>query len=849
MSSLNSILTEVGITPSEMVELEGRDAEFLPIPEALNHQVKRRLEEQFPAGIYTHQGRAIQSSLNGNDVCLATSTASGKSTVFSSIACHKALEDPDALTLAIYPARALVQDQLEKWKCFAEPIGIKVGQIDGSIPVGSRMEILKNSQVLVMTPDVVHAWLLGNSGDTANQLKRIRLVVLDEAHCYNGVFGTNMAYMFRRLSVLSGSFQLIASTATIGEPTQFLREMTGRDTVLFSRDEEGSQIPNKRVLLAPLRGKTNFESLANLLRTLSHEYQGKFLAFADSRKVVERLTAAAHRGSNPDNPGQDEENAEGEPEITIPGVLMPYRAGYESGDREEIQRALSEGRLRGVVTTSALELGIDIGDIDLVVLLNTPPSIQAFWQRFGRAGRSSRPGECLVVDDAGTIAGGEGGLSGYLERPVEPNYLYLGNQFVQYSNALCASREVTEGGAPLEGWNAYGDLPESFLAMLENEIDPTQPISNDLYPLKQRGENGPHYEFPIRGGIEASFQVTRTDNVNLGTLSMAQWLREAYPGAVYYYRATPYRIRETRMYERTLRASREKFATTQPIAQVTVFPSFVGGGKLKTSPEGFLQECDVQVAERVIGFTEKRGANSTPHTYGVGSPWAQRPMTRFFQTTGVVWSFGNTGVISEGNMGYLVDAFCLNEGIHSRDIGFGRFSSKVSPVDSSECRGLCIYDDVAGGLRLTERLAERFGQVLETAILLAETDGDSAAIDDLMALAERTGKLTLAERTSVGVQQVSEDEEWIEVIAPGQKAVVVTESETIEVTVIKHVFTPTGLKYRLRHPKENVAWTIEAGAVTPINGETQLLRYNLDTGEEEGVAVETESAALSLIGS
>jgi len=659
---------------------------------------------------------------------------------------------------------------------------------------------------------------------------------LDEAHTYNGVFGTNMAYLFRRLSVLSSPFQVIASTATIGDPIDFLREVTGREMVLFIKADEGSQMPPKHIVLAQLSGKGTFDTLANLLRHLSQSYDGRFLAFADSRKVVERLTAAAHR--NPVRTLLDQLEGldrEPEPEITIPGVLMPYRAGYESVDRAEIQNALATGQLKGVVSTSALELGIDIGDIDLVILLNTPPSIQAFWQRFGRAGRRNRTGECLIIDDSGTITHGHGGLAGYLEKPVERNYLYLGNRYVQYTNALCAAREMQEGGGTLDRWNAFNDIPETFLPMLANEVDPTSIVPDDLYPLKQRGENGPHHEFPMRGGIEANFQVKTHEDQDLGTLTLAQLVREAYPGAVYYYRATPYRIRESRMRDKLLRATTERFVTTQPNSQVTVFPNFSAGGHCWTSASGFMMECDVQVAERVLGFTEKRGGAIEAHVYGVGSHWSQRPVQRFFKTTGVIWCFDNQGVIPEANARYVVDAFCLMEGIHSREIGFGRFSSNVSPQGAGECRGLCIYDDVAGGLRLTQRLSERFAEILATAVQLAETDDDQAAVAALEMLQKSARELSSSQNIGATSTTVSHGDGWMSVIAPGETAIQILPTETREVTVIRYLFTPSGLKYRLKHPKETVEWTVEQALVSPVHGVTRMVRYNVDTGEEQNI--------------
>jgi len=589
-------------------------------------------------------------------------------------------------------------------------------------------------------------------------------------------------------------------------------------------------------MVAEIGGRGSFELIANLLRELAHSYDGRFLAFADSRKVVERLAAAAHRrpgGAVAQDPAGDD--ADSEPDITIPGVLMPYRAGYEAADRTEIQNALATGQLRGVVSTSALELGVDIGDIDLVVLLNTPPSVQAFWQRFGRAGRRNRQGECLVIDDKGTVARGRGRLAGYLKKSVERNYLYLANRYVQYTNALCAAREVLEGGAQLGRWSRFSDLPASFFPMLANEVEPTEVVPDDLYPLKQRGENDPHHEFPIRGGIEANFQVQAYDGANLGTLTMAQLVREAYPGAVYYYRANPYRIRETRMNNKLLRASQERRVTTQPNAQVTVFPNFNSGSRCWTSSKGFMVECEVQVAERVLGFAEKRGGATEVHVYGVGSSWSQRPVQRFFKTTGVIWSFENEGVIPETAVRFLVDAFCLEEGVHSRDVGFGRFTSNVSPQGAGACRGLCIYDNVAGGLRLTERLAERFSEVVHTAVRLAETEEGEASKPALILLERRAKELSKQRAVPVLELPTGQLDGWVTLVAPGELAMLVLPTETAEVMVIRYLFTHSGLRYRLRHPRETVEWTVEQSAIAPIHGVTRLVRYHVETGEERPI--------------
>ncbi len=170
----------------------------------------------------------------------------------------------------------------------------------------------------------------------------------------------------------------------------------------------------------------------------------RFLAFGDARKLVERIVVLTQRHlSQPltidiDTNDENDEDGFDTGETSYP--ILPYRAGFEEDDRVAIQRALSNGDLTGVVATSAMELGIDIGEIDVVVFLGTPPSMKSFWQRLGRAGRKNE-GMCLIIDNEDLIDA-YGGLASYVKRPLEPNWLYLDNRYIQYSHVLCAAAEL-----------------------------------------------------------------------------------------------------------------------------------------------------------------------------------------------------------------------------------------------------------------------------------------------------------------------------------------------------------------------------------------------------------------------
>lgn len=322
--------------------------------------------------------------------------------VFMTLAAELTMRDRFARVLALYPAKALIQDQLPKWQAFMEPFGVRVGFIDGSVAVSGRERILASCRIVAMTPDVAHAWLMSRLAKKAvsDFVSKLSLLVLDEAHVYDGAFGTNMAYFLRRLSVAATSFRLICSTATVGEPESFMRQLTGREMRVLNADADGSKLSVKTLLLSPTDPKGSFDRMVQLLKNLAAYGQARFLAFGDSRKAVELIVAAILRQEkdpvpeDPAGPDEDDADAPEEPE-SEPKLehVLPYRAGYEDEDRTAIQKALTEGSLAGVVSTSALELGLDIGDLDIVVLLNTPPSATAFQQRIGRAGRRS-PSTC-----------------------------------------------------------------------------------------------------------------------------------------------------------------------------------------------------------------------------------------------------------------------------------------------------------------------------------------------------------------------------------------------------------------------------------------------------------------------
>jgi DEAD/DEAH box helicase domain-containing protein len=838
---VTEVLETIGLPVHGRLELPGREATYSEPPAQLDARVREILADAFPAGLYSHQAKAIAASLNGEDICLATSTASGKSLVFMATAMHELVQDPHARVLVLYPARALIQDQLAKWTGMLARLGLKAGFIDGGVRQAERNEILLCRQVVLMTPDVAHAWFMSRLNDpgVAAFRKHLRLLILDEAHVYDGVFGTNMAFFLRRLQAAATAHRLICSTATLGASQDFIQSLTGRQTRLIGSEQEGSNLPSKTIILARRDANGAFESTPELVRSLALSFPGRFLVFSDSRKAVETLTAASHRKSRSAGGAQEDCDEAEVSSVSALGV-MPYRAGYEAADRLKIQEALAKGELRGIVSTSALELGLDIGEIDLVVLLDTPPSLKSFWQRLGRTGRA-HAGFCIIIDTRHVIDDGAEGIRGYLSRPLEPNWLYLDNRYVQYTNALCAASEIAQINGSFDK-SRFESLPPQFMQFLEDELNPGVPVAQDLYPLKQAAAAGPHREFPLRSGVEKNFRVTTPQGASLGELSFSQALREAYPGAVYYYMATPYRVRQFKYRDGEIIVSREKHYSTKPVVQVMVFPDFQNGLlKLARSTDGFLVEADVQVSERVTGFKEKRGNTELPCNYQPGSPYSQQPLQRLIRTSGVCWHFPQGFAVSEAVAQSILAAFCTRHGIQSRDVGIGRFHSRQSPLGKGPANGICLFDNANGSLRLTERLAETFTTVVTLAAETEQKQGNEVLAQQLEALAELAANLVPVtapngHAAAAEVATLEHADSLVTVVADGEKALFTGSDGTQEVTIMNSFYTPRGLHYQLVHPKQGLRWTVSADCIEPINGLTRTVLLDLMTGEQQAAA-------------
>ncbi|MEY3807619.1 MAG: hypothetical protein RI893_595 [Pseudomonadota bacterium] len=840
LADISGILESLGTDIVDVVSYPAKSARYLPAPSQLHSVIKERIETSYPNGLYTHQAKAIELGLMGQSVCVATPTASGKTLIFTSIAISHLLTHPKTIVVALYPAKALLHDQKRKWEDAINGTSLKLAIIDGGVEASQRMMLLEQAQILLMTPDVLHAWLMSNldKKEICVFLGVLSIVILDEAHTYEGVFGTNMAYFLRRLRAVSGVKQFLASSATIGDPIGFLNQLVGVEFALIANKDEGAAVPKKEIVLCKMAQNLTSKFLKGLVQAYldSPKPQGRFLFFVDSRKRVEELAAEGHHSKIDELPSI-ETGDEIINELDTPMVL-PYRAGYEKNDREAIQKALTHGGLSGVITTSALELGIDIGDIELVVILGEPPSVKSFWQRAGRAGRS-KPGLIVLLDLNGRIT--SMGLKPYLARPPEPNWIYLDNEYLQYANVLCAANEKQKAPHPLYSNYPFNTLPETFLELLENELAPTRPLSDELYALKQQVSlKNPHHVFFLRNSIEKSYQVIDEHHQKLGTLTYTQLLREAFPGAIHRYLAKPYRVYEIKHPDGKIITSKIKtgIGKTTPTTQIMVFPEFNNSIYFfQKSSTAFIAECRVQVSERVTGFTERWGSNKNEVIYETGNMYAQKPLYNILNTTAICFYFLDEPLQSsqESYARYIGLAFCNICSIQNNDIGWGIFSTQTSPLDFKPIKGFAIYDSVFGSLRLTKQIPNRLNEILEEAIRIAneECEQHHAAVIGEMKRQIKSFGQAQEHQASTEIFAMQKEDGWETVIAAHQLALYHDGQNHIneEVTVLRYVFTPEGIKYFLK-AKANATWQVKHEIIRPIPGVTQLEQYNVNTGEK-----------------
>ncbi len=482
--------------------------------------------------LYKHQTDAINLVRAGENVVIATPTASGKTMAFNLPVMETMHNDPEARALYIYPMKALENDQLNVLSIMEKETGIKVRPriYDGDTPREDRYSIRENSRIVLTNPYGLHYYLPWHHL-WRKFFSNLRYIIVDESHTYRGVFGSHIALLFRRLNRICGYYgsrpQYILSSATIANPEEHSRKLTGQDFEIINEDtsESGRKyfiFWNPPITDGQTRRSTHQETRSLLTYCVKEGLQT--LCFTKSRKMAELLAVWVRQDLYQTHPGLAE-------------AVHSYRAGYLPEERRKIERGLKRREVNAVVTTNALELGIDIGSLDCVIMSGYPGTVISTWQQAGRAGR-------LIDDSHVFLVAFQNPLDQYFmnhplnffERNPENAVINLDNPYITTGHIMCASKEL-----PLR--------IEDRVYFTKGLVDAVNELSIEGY-LEKRGE-GWRYAGPERPTTRVKLNNISDETVKvmyynqvLETMDLTKAYREVHEGAILLHRGEPYRVKE-----------------------------------------------------------------------------------------------------------------------------------------------------------------------------------------------------------------------------------------------------------------------------------------------------------------
>jgi DEAD/DEAH box helicase domain-containing protein len=499
-----------------------REARFAPLPENLDPRVREAIGVP---QLYAHQRAAWDAAERGENVMVTTGTASGKTLAFNLPVLDALAREPKTRALYLYPTKALAQDQFRTLAGYRVP-KLKPAIYDGDTPTEQRWQIRKWSNVILTNPDMVHIGLLPNHDRWGDVLANLKYVVVDEAHVYRGVFGSHVANVLRRLRRLARVYgsepQFLLASATISNPGELGASLLGAPVTVVG-DDAAPRAERTILLWNPplldeelgLRGSALAE--AAKLQASFVERGLRTLTFAKSRKAAELI----HRFTA-ERLGDDTH-------------LSPYRAGYTAQQRREIERRLSEGDLLGVSATNALELGIDVGLLDVVISVGFPGTIASLRQQWGRAGRR---GSGLAV-----LVASEDGLDQFFMR--EPDKL-LGRRveaaILDHANPRVLSGHVRSAAyeAPLTDDDAAILGPEALHAA-RNDTELKETPAGIVWA----GKEHPAAHVSLRSSEPDAFSIVDgSTGAVLGVVERSRAYSTVHEGAVYLHMGESYLVRE-----------------------------------------------------------------------------------------------------------------------------------------------------------------------------------------------------------------------------------------------------------------------------------------------------------------
>ena len=566
----------------------------------LHPSLKTCLESVGISALFSHQAKALNAILAGKNVMIATPSASGKTLCYHLATLDALVHRRNSRALYVFPTKALAQDQLRSLRQIAQPLSLRsrneaislqaMATFDGDTPQDERANIRRQARVVLTNPDMLHLGILPNHQSWSRLFRNLKYVVIDETHIYRGVFGSHVGNVLRRLRRLCAFYcsnpQFICCSATIANPREHAQNIVGLpfEAVVEDGSPHGEKyfaFWNPPLINETKTGRRSSNSEAAVLLKELVQKEIRSLVFASTRKLTELIYIYTQE----------------QLPSSLRDKISPYRAGYLPEDRRRIEHQFFEGELLGLVATTALELGINIGDLDATVLTGYPGSIASTWQQAGRSGRSTHSSLSFLI-------GLENPLDQYLMH--NPDYLFSrnfdnaiinpGNPYILKPHLLCAAWEK-----PLDTKDEefFGPTMGTMLAELEQEgklrkreetWHPTTAISYPAQDINIRSTSGQNYAV-----------IDGQDGQLLETVEASVAFFQVHPGAIYLHQGESYLIKELDL------ARRIAWAELKPVDYYTQTMETHDIRIAKTIKEKDCGEVkvyfgDVDVTIRVVGF-------------------------------------------------------------------------------------------------------------------------------------------------------------------------------------------------------------------------------------------------------
>src|SRR5215212_107741 len=695
-----------GVTHHEVIP--AREPVFSEFPDWLDPRIRTGLAARGIDRLYSHQAHAIEAVRAGNDVVVVTPTASGKTLCYALPVLQALAGDPSARALFLFPTKALGQDQVAEFSelARASELHVAAATYDGDTPAPIRSAIRGAGQIVVSNPDMLHSAILPHHTKWFQLFEQLRVIVIDELHTYRGVFGSHVANVIRRLLRLCAHYGsrpvIVCCSATIANPAELAATLTGRKPILVDRN--GAPSGERHVLLVepPLTHPTTGARGSNL--TLAHRWAMPFLragrqtvVFGRSRTAVEIMLSTLREALRQD--------------LGPRSRVRGYRGGYLPLERRSIERGLRDGEILGVVATNALELGVDIGRLDVSILAGYPGSVAATWQQIGRAGRRGGTSVAILVASGAPV-----------DRYVihHPDFLLDGrseearldpdNLHVLIAHLRCATFEL-----PFEPGEVFGPTAaDELLAFIAESGHVRQADDGRWY---WSSENFPASEVSLRSAAPENVVIidTTPDRPRvLGEVDLFSAQVLVHERAIYMHESVQYYVDRLEWGERKAYVHRiDADHYTYANRAVTLKPLDVFGEAPVAG--GRRVHGEVMVASLVPLFKKlKFGTDENVGWGPIDLPELELQTTAYWLTAERVqrgWRRDELDIALVGAGRALQTVASVLLMVDPRDLGL------VAQVRSphSEEPTIYLYEAIPGGIGLSERLWDRHDELVAAA--------------------------------------------------------------------------------------------------------------------------------------